>query len=88
MVMGNTWIIKRLINQRVHDRKRAKRREREMVMEEELAKHHNEHDEQESANAVAEEILAAREAEDNWAPVSRSQAADREQFGLSTHSTC
>jgi hypothetical protein len=32
--------------QRVHDRKRAKRREREMVMEE--------HDEQESANAVAE----------------------------------
>ena len=51
--MGNTWIIKRLINQRVHDRKRAKRREREMVMEEELAKH-NEHDEQESANAVAE----------------------------------
>jgi hypothetical protein len=52
--MGNTWIIKRLINQRVHDRKRAKRREREMVMEEELAKHNNEHDEQESANAVAE----------------------------------
>jgi len=53
--------MKRLINQRVHDRKRAKRREREMVMEEELAKH-NEHDEQESANAVAEDILAAREA--------------------------
>ncbi|KAN0083381.1 hypothetical protein V8E54_002469 [Elaphomyces granulatus] len=36
--------------------------------EEELAKDIIEHDEQASANAVAEEILAVREAEENWAP--------------------
>ena len=53
------WILKSLINQRVHDGKRAKRRrQREIEMEEELAKWQNEHDEREmvmeSANAVAE----------------------------------
>jgi hypothetical protein len=29
---ATAWVIKRILNQRVHDRKRAKRREREMMM--------------------------------------------------------